>query len=212
MHHSDVRSSLQIIDSIQNPTPIIEETLEVLRILLGKIFSRVEISKKRKLDALAPPAPAIRAGHQNNTSLDNSDLAYLLSSKFWFPTFFSWKGLRANFIFSSQLSPKATQNPSSAFRTRSDHQVVPANQPRLFDPSVPFSKPLPLPTSIDPIHKTIALNIPGYSVYESEYLNLWSGLNKFSNMYSVPDLIEWKELSKVGMNEVAWSEGIDLLH
>lgn len=85
MHLLDVRSSLNILDTLIAPSALVTETSRVLKYLLGRVTSKGEPSKKRKLnpvkDAIAPIP--VQGSHQAKNSLDNSDLAYLLSSMYY---------------------------------------------------------------------------------------------------------------------------------
>lgn len=78
---------------------------------------------------------------------------------------------------------------------------------RVFDPTSPFSRPLPLPISADPFAPRP--NYQQHSNPELEFTNLWRGLANFRRMYATPDFEEWAQIS--GTRSLPWSGGIDLL-
>lgn len=79
---------------------------------------------------------------------------------------------------------------------------------RPLDPNQTFTKPLPVPMSADPFVSPATLTADDLES-DAAFEALWLGVLKHKAMYAVPDLQEWRELSRNGSD--AWRGGIDIL-
>ncbi|KAL8276401.1 hypothetical protein RQP46_011199 [Phenoliferia psychrophenolica] len=179
VHRADIAASQKLLESRAAKSKVVKETLRVVNVLLRRSHGG-GADKKRSHDDFMNGSSG---GGTNGGGGGYGGVGGVSSPPSESPA-------NLSYILSGQPNTSFLTNHASS-SSSSPHQHLDTIL-RPFEANSPFSRPLPVPMSVDP--PTLAASPLGAGP-DHEWTNLWTVLSRHRGFYAIPDAAEWEEMS-----------------